>query len=173
MNNISEKNDMISWFIQGMLAFAVWIILMFIQPGGFLVVFMFLLPIFFLISLITSILTLSHADINIDEAGNVLIVTTLFNEKQLPLNNFEIKGYDIPGTGEFILYTNTKEIVIFRNIKNYNEIVKLFEYKKYKYNKAFHADLLKFISKWGLAILPGSTFETYEKIKMRAGMNDV
>jgi ABC-type multidrug transport system permease subunit len=174
MNDVSEKNEIIRSFVLGVLAFAGWIILMIIQPGGFFGFLYIFLPLFFLLMLIYLIDMLSFADINIDETGKVLIVTTLFNEKQIPLDNFEIKWHkcSIRGPSVFVLYTQTKKIVIVRSIKNYDALVKLFEYINYKNSKYFHANLLKLISIMGLDALPGATFETYEKIKMRAGMND-
>jgi hypothetical protein len=172
MNNVSEKNEIIRWFVLGMLAFAVWIILMIIQPGGISVFFMFFLPIIFLGSLLMSISGLSYTDIIIDEPKNMLIITTLFTKREIRLEDFKIEGH-ANERNWFRVYTNSKDIVMSMDVKSYDTLTKLFELKNYKGSKSFNAELMRSISIWGLDFLSDATFETYEKIKMRAGMNDI
>jgi hypothetical protein len=172
MNNVTAKKEIIGRFIQVLFIFLAWIILMFIQPRGFLGVFMFILPLFFLLSLMQLIGILPHADISIDEPKDMLIVTTLFTKREIRLEDFKIEDHSFERM-QFRVYTNSKDIVMFRDIKSYDALIKLFELKNYKGSKYFNVVLMRSFSRWGLHYLPGATLETYEKIKMRAGMNDI
>ena len=142
MNNVSEKWGLIRGFVIGVLLFLIWIMVIFTTVFGyreFLFSFIFVLLILWWSNFFSY---LHVADISIDEINGTITIRTLFDEKIIPLQNMELKGHDgCPKRIAFILYTNSKKIVVNYTKANYDVILQLFEIKKYKGSEHFKAEV--------------------------------
>jgi len=152
MNNVSAKREIKSCLLTAAILSTVWVLLVLFQVTGFLAVLIWILPLFCIISLGAAFGELLVADINLDEANGILIVTKVLKEKKLPLKDLKITGHSYLGGPCFIFNTNKMEITTRRTRGNYDKLIRLFELTNYEGINRFKAQVQKLIDFSGFEV---------------------
>jgi hypothetical protein len=137
MNNVTVKKHIIFSFIMGLLSFPFVLIMIEIKEYDMVLI----APIWLIFWWSSPAIYINSADMSINETNDIITLRTVFYEKEIPLNELEIRGHvSFPRRGGFIFYTNSKKIILPYTKNNYNTIVNVLNIKKYRHIDQFIAD---------------------------------
>jgi hypothetical protein len=145
MNNVSVKNRLIFYFVMGLLAIPLVLLVILTQTANIVRFSISIMPVWSFWWLWSLIIHLNNADISINKTNDVITITTIFKKRIIPLNRLEIERHNAMPYHKlgFIFYTNFNKIIINYTKGNYNIIVNVLRLKKYENIDQFIADVEK------------------------------
>jgi hypothetical protein len=132
MNNVSVKGKLIFFVFMGFLIIPVTIIMILNNKYNVASSLLSITPFWLLYYWGNLLLYINCADINVNDSNDVIILRTIFFERNILLNTIKIDTHIKSRRLAFIFKTNLRKIIVNYTRNNYNTLLKILNSLNYK-----------------------------------------